>query len=71
LLDTSGLESKISYDENSIYADIVYSSSSENVKEVMIDGKWIVKGGESLKYDEDDLKRRADEELRELLKRVE
>ncbi len=56
-------------DEN-IYSDIVYSSSKDSVKYVMIDGRWVVKNGESLIYDKPEMLNNAKYELNELLKRI-
>jgi len=56
-------------DEN-IYSDIVYSSSKDSVKYVMIDGRWVVKNGESLIYDKLEMLNNAKYELNELLKRI-
>lgn len=56
-------------DEN-IYSDIVYSSSKDSVKHVMIDGRWVVKNGESIIYDKSEMINNAKYELSELLKRI-
>lgn len=56
-------------DEN-VYSDIVYSSDKNNVREVMIDGKWIVHQGESTIYNKDELTYNARNELQQLLKRA-
>lgn len=56
-------------DEN-IYSTIIYSSSSENVQEVMIEGDWVIKNGQSTTYDENEIFRKGKYELNELLKRA-
>ncbi|MBK8945858.1 MAG: amidohydrolase family protein [Ignavibacteriae bacterium] len=57
-------------DEN-IYSTIIFSTNNENVKEVMIDGDWVVRNGKSLNYYEAELYKKGKIELNELLKRVE
>ena len=54
-----------------IYSDIVYSSSGANIKEVMIDGKWVVQQGESIIYDRDKMRYNAKNEITDLLSRAE
>jgi len=56
-------------DEN-IYSTIIYSSNSENVQEVMIEGEWVVKNGKSTTYDENEIFSKGKSELNELLKRA-
>lgn len=56
-------------DEN-IYSTIIFSANSENVKEVMIDGNWVLRNGSSLFYDEDELYNKGKHELNELIKRT-
>lgn len=56
-------------DEN-IYSSIIYSSSIENVKEVMIEGDFVVRNGESLNYDENELFSNGNRELNKLLERT-
>jgi cytosine/adenosine deaminase-related metal-dependent hydrolase len=53
-----------------IYSSIIYSSNSENVEHVMIEGKWVVENKKSITYDEDKLVRDGKVELRELIKRA-
>jgi 5-methylthioadenosine/S-adenosylhomocysteine deaminase len=59
-----------SYSEEAVYSDIVFSSTTENVKCVMVDGKWLVKGRESFVYDQREIIARGKEELKNLLKRL-
>ncbi|MFZ1290727.1 MAG: amidohydrolase family protein [Melioribacteraceae bacterium] len=56
--------------EENIYSTIIFSANNENVKEVMIDGNWVVQNGKSLNFDEDELYKKGKTELNELLKRV-
>ena len=70
LIDLDSYSNSYSDNEDAIYSDIVFSSTSENVKSVMIDGKWVVKEKISLIYDQGELLSKGKEELYELLKRV-
>jgi 5-methylthioadenosine/S-adenosylhomocysteine deaminase len=70
LIDLDSYSNSYSDNEDAIYSDIVFSSTSENVKSVMIDGKWVVKEKVSLIYDQEELLSKGKEELYELLKRV-
>ena len=54
-----------------IYSDVVYSSTKNNVSEVMIDGKWVVNKHNSVLYESDELTFNARNELTKLLKRME
>lgn len=56
-------------DEN-IYSTIIYSANEKNVEHVMIEGEWVVKGGKSLNYDDDELLANGKSELKKLLKRT-
>ena len=56
--------------EENLYSSIVYSTGVESVKEVMIDGKWVVRNGESLIYDEKEIRNEGVKELGLLLKRA-
>jgi cytosine/adenosine deaminase-related metal-dependent hydrolase len=60
----------VSLNDENIFASIIYSSGSENVSEVMIEGKWVVQNGKSLNYDEDELYNNGKVELEKLLKRA-
>lgn len=55
---------------DNIYSTIIYSSSSENVSEVMIEGEWVVSKGKSLIYDEDEIFNKGQYELETLIKRM-
>lgn len=56
--------------DDNLYSTIVYSTGVESVKDVMIEGKWVVRDGKSLKYDEDQIRGNGKEELDKLLNRV-
>ena len=56
-------------DEN-VYSKLVYSASENNIKHVMIDGKWVVKNGKSKIYDEKEIRNDAGSELKKLLSRL-
>jgi len=70
LIDLDSYSNSYSDDNDAIYSDIVFSSASENVKSVMVDGKWVVKEKESQVYNQEELVSKGREELRQLLKRV-
>ncbi len=52
LLDLSTNTHSISEDDESVYSDIVYSSTSESVHSVMVEGEWKVLNKKSLLYDQ-------------------
>jgi len=54
-------------DEN-VYSTIIYSSNQENVEEVMINGNWVVSKRKSLIYEEEELYRKGNVKLNQLLK---
>ena len=70
MIDLDSYSNSYSDSDESVYSDIVFSSTTENVKSVMVDGKWLVKNRESLVYDQQGLIANGKEELNELLKRV-
>ncbi len=70
LLDLKTNIHSFSESDESIYSDIVYSSSSDSVHSVMIEGEWKVLNKKSLLYDQAELNKKAKEELKKLLKRV-
>jgi 5-methylthioadenosine/S-adenosylhomocysteine deaminase len=70
LIDLDSYSNNCSDDEDAIYSDIVFSSSSENIKSVMVGGRWVVKERESLVYDQQELLLKGRKELKELLKRI-
>ena len=70
LIDLENPGFSMAEDNNSIYSDLVYSNCKGNVKEVMIDGDWVVKGGESLCYIPEELCIDGKNELEKLLRRL-
>lgn len=70
LLDLDSYSNSYSDSNEAVYSDIVFSSTTENVKSVMVDGKWLVKERESLAYDQKELVSKGKEELTKLLKRI-
>lgn len=70
LIDLNSYSNSYSDSDDSVYSDIVFSSSTENVKSVMVDGKWLVKDRKSSIYDQQKLIANGKEELKMLLKRI-
>jgi len=70
LIDLDSYSNSYSDSDDCVYSDIVFSSTIENVKSVMVNGKWLVKNGESQVYDQQGLIANGKEQLKELLKRV-
>ena len=48
-------------DPNGVYAQLVYAAKSSDVTDVMVNGKWLMRGQELLTVDLDELLRQADE----------
>ena len=70
LLDLNTNVHSLSDSDESIYSDIVYSSSSDSVHSVMVEGEWKVLNKKSLLYDQKELNQTSKDELKKLLKRV-
>jgi 5-methylthioadenosine/S-adenosylhomocysteine deaminase len=70
LLDLNLNGHSVSDSHESIYSDIVYSSSSEAVNSVMVEGEWKVLNKKSLLFNQNELNRTSKEELKKLLDRV-
>ncbi len=70
LMDLNSNINSVSDNDESIYSDIVYSSSSDSVHSVMVEGEWKVLNKKSLLYDQKELNQISKEELKKLLKRV-
>jgi len=70
LMDLNSYVNSVLDNNEQVYSNIVYSSGINNVRSVMIDGKWIVTDGESLIYDKDKLREDSIIELKDLLKRL-
>jgi len=70
LIDLDNYSNSYSDSDDSIYSDIVFSSSAENVKSVMVDGNWLVKDRKSQVYDSQEIVAKGREQLKDLLKRI-
>jgi len=70
LIDLNSHLNSVSDNDDHIYSDIVYSSGVQNVNSVMINGRWIVKDGESLVYDKNNLISGGQSELKNVLNRL-
>ena len=70
LIDLDSYSNSYSDSDESVYSDIVFSSTAENVKSVMVDGRWLVKDKQSLVYDQRELMVKGKEELKNLIKRL-
>ena len=68
LLDLENIHNPVS--EENVYSAIVYSSSSSDVKNVMIDGEWVVENSDCTLFEKDELISRSKNELQKLLKRI-
>ena len=70
LIDLDSYSNSYTDSDETIYSDIVFSSTTENVRSVMVDGRWIVKERDSLVYDQREIISKGKEELKNLLKRL-
>jgi cytosine/adenosine deaminase-related metal-dependent hydrolase len=70
LLDLNTNVHSIPESDESIYSDIVYSSSADSVHSVMVEGEWKLLNRNSLLYDQQELNLKSREELKKLLKRA-
>jgi 5-methylthioadenosine/S-adenosylhomocysteine deaminase len=70
LIDLDSYSNSYSDSDESIYSDIVFSSTTENVRSVMVDGRWLVKERESLVYDQEEIISKGREELKNLIERL-
>ena len=70
LMDLNTYVNPVLDDDEQVYSNLVYSSGTNNVRSVMIDGKWIVTDGESLIYEKNELRADSITELKKLLKRM-
>jgi 5-methylthioadenosine/S-adenosylhomocysteine deaminase len=68
LIDLDSYSNSYSDSDESVYSDIVFSSSTENVRSVMVDGRWLVKNKISQVYDQEEIVAKGKEELKNLLK---
>lgn len=70
LIDLDSYSNSYSDSDESVYSDIVFSSTTENVRSVMVDGRWLIKRRESLVYDQKEIISKGREELAKLMKRI-
>jgi cytosine/adenosine deaminase-related metal-dependent hydrolase len=63
-------KSDLPLNDDNLCATIVFSAGSQNVREVMIEGEFVVSEGKSRIYDESELYSRGREELEKLLSRT-
>ncbi len=70
LMDLNSYVNSVSDNDEQVFSNLVYSSGTNNVRSVMINGKWVVSNGKSLIYDKDILREDSITELKELLKRM-
>ena len=70
LLNLNSNIHSLSESDESIYSNIVYSTSSDSVNSVMIEGEWKVLNKKSLLYDQKELNYQSKDELKKLLKRA-
>jgi cytosine/adenosine deaminase-related metal-dependent hydrolase len=70
LLDLEQSNQSLLDEEENIYSDIVYTSGSQNVKEVIVEGDWVVDNGQSKIFNKEEISIIGKEELKKLLKRI-
>lgn len=70
LIDLNTHSNSVLDNEEQVYSNLVYSSGTNNVHSVMIDGKWVTMNGKSLIYDQNELREKSMDELKKLLKRI-
>ncbi len=70
LINLDGAAQSVFDGDENVYSRLVYSASGNDVKYVMIDGKWIVKNSKSKIYDPKEIMSQAKTELKKLLRRV-
>jgi len=70
LLDLNNYSDPLLLKDNELYSAIVYSGNRENIKDVMINGEWIVSNGSVKGYDEKELVYNGKCELKKLIERV-
>jgi cytosine/adenosine deaminase-related metal-dependent hydrolase len=70
LLDLNNPDYPILDNEQKIYSSIVYSAQKDCVRDVMINGNWVVKYRKSTKFDRAELLKTGMEQLKLITKRV-
>jgi 5-methylthioadenosine/S-adenosylhomocysteine deaminase len=67
LIDLNRIQNSLSDGIENIYSDIVYSADGSNIREVMIDGKWVAKNSESVIFDEQEIINLGKKELKKII----
>lgn len=57
-------------DDSNLYSSIAYAADKSDVDSVMVEGKWVIKNGHNLIYDEKELLNSGKHELTKLLSRA-
>lgn len=57
-------------DDSNLYSSIAYAADKSDVDSVMVEGKWVIKNGHNLIYDEKELLNSGKHELTKLLSRT-
>jgi cytosine/adenosine deaminase-related metal-dependent hydrolase len=70
LIDLNTHVNSVLDNDKQVYSNLVYSSSTNNVHSVMIDGRWVIMNGESLIYEKNEIREDSINELKKLLKRM-
>jgi len=70
LLDLERANQSLGQEDENIYSSIVYSAHEENIKEVMVNGKWLVTDGISQYYNEHELIENGKKDLTDLFERT-
>lgn len=70
LIDLDSYSNSYSDSDEAVYSNIVFSSTTENVRSVMVDGRWVTKEQESQVYDQREIISNGKDELQNLLSRL-
>ncbi len=70
LLELNQIHNTKNVNEENLYSTIVYTADHTNVKNVMIDGKWVYQNEEFKTIDVEEMNKKSEEELKKLLLRV-
>ena len=70
LIDLNSYVNSVLDNDEEVYSNLVYSSGTNNVRSVMIDGKWVITNSESLIYEKNELREDSITELKKLLNRM-
>lgn len=70
LLNLEKANHSMLYNDENLYSSIVYAADKSDVDSVMVEGKWVVRNGANLVYDEAEILLNGRAELTKLLSRV-